>query len=96
MAAGVVGLPQRASPGEVTGLGLGESPAALVFHRVMTSAVRAAVGGDGGPAVGVITGVIQVGGSGAAPAADAHAVAVAHLDMAAQRSMGETPMRVVV
>lgn len=82
-AAGGVGLPEGAGPHEVTRFGLGEGPAALVLHRVVACAVGAAVGGDGWPAVGVIAGVIQIGGGGAAPAANADAVPVTHLDMPA-------------
>ncbi len=46
--------------------------------------------------MGVIAGVIQIAGGGAAPAADADAVPIPHLDMPAQRGVGEAPVRVLV
>lgn len=63
--------------------GLGEGPATLVFEGVVAWAAGTAVGGEGLPSVGVIVGVVQVGGGGAASATDADAVPVAHVDVPA-------------
>ena len=88
-AAGPVGAPERGVPGEVSGCGLVEAPAAGGLQCVVAGAEGAEVGVEGGAAVLVGDGVVLLGLVGGAAAAGEHAGAVADLDVAAQRGVGE-------
>ncbi len=67
---------------EVTGAGLPQLPAAVVFERVVAGAEWAGVGRGGVAAVGVGVGVVSVAAAGGAAAAGGDAGAVAYLDVA--------------
>jgi len=81
-------MAESAGPGEVSGLGVGEGPAAVVAQPVIVAAAGSEVGVDGGSAVGVFDAVVGVGPVGGYAAAGERAGAVADVDPAAQRGSG--------
>jgi hypothetical protein len=79
----VVGVAQSANPAEVPSVRLVELPAAVVLEPVIMSARGTEIVPGGGPAVGVVVGVVFVGGVGGGPAADHDAGPVAGVQVAA-------------
>ena len=87
--AGVVGASEWADPAEVSGLGLGEGPAAVLVG-VVAFTPGPDVDLDGLATEGVVVGVVQVGAACWAGAAGAAAVAVADADVVGEWAVGES------